>query len=61
MGDPEKLRCDCCEGTGFIECEDCYGNGSYMPVGNENQTDCSGCKGCGDVECDMCDGAGVEP
>jgi hypothetical protein len=41
--------CECCGGSGSVECCDCYGRGSH---------DCSECDGDGEVDCSECNASG---
>lgn len=45
---PNVERCESCESTGVVECENCCGVGQ-----------CNGCRCKGDHECGICDGTGT--
>ena len=47
------MSCRKCGGSGYMDCEDCSGSGSYIKDGETVQ--CEGCKGSGSRCCTWCD------
>jgi len=72
-GDEGKIECNLCDGegrldcprcdSGYDECDDCDGLGSYEcdtcnGTGEEGEEECSICDGSGEIYCNYCDGDG---
>ena len=54
MDNAKKYRpCTKCEGTGWVECDYCFGSGE-----DDDGDPCSVCNGDGEVECPRCEGTG---
>jgi len=56
----EKVTCYLCNGTGWIVCERCGGQG-FLPgfaTLAGSTTMCDECMGSGEVECPVCNGTG---
>ena len=55
------IRCECCEGSGREECQNCGGAGQTArecDLGYEHEEECGDCDGAGDIDCYTCNGNG---
>ena len=54
----KTLTCPECDGDGYVECENCYGEGYLLtrkPLGQKNKVEeCCDCTGTGDITCPNC-------
>lgn len=64
IGRGDEAYCDDCDGNGYMECEECNGEGvtsEYERIGIENRevwAECDTCVGEGSYSCERCEGEG---
>lgn len=59
-GEPEKIACTGCGGTGSTACDTCHGRGRIIcpACHGQKKTPCPQCRGAGSQRCELCEGMG---